>query len=440
VITDLVDQLATGKPAEAEKAFAGLWRETLPALQEALRKHAGSVAKQFEPPLRLFDHIIDIAACRFARGEEVAADRLLKTVGSVLDVLRNGAPAGGLLGAHGKCPREVMSQIHDTRLRCAFRLMEVNLGTISPWPKEAGKAAPGSGDAARLEEAIGEFNEGQRILQEYAGWQDRRYDNYVCFLNTHRARAAYLGREYALAYLFLDAARAAVRRPSRGSDFSTLAVIVLHQAECLMLHADDELTRAPADPTVLASARTKLDRARTALGQVHTFLERGRPQVWAWAWLRVLEAQLAHESILWAFDGGADDPIGRDDEPFRRGLTAVRLGLDCSGPCRRRQMELDILWWQLFLCHKVRLGRAGMYQEHLEAWRVLNVETGLGAYYGGREDLLEQFKGPPPRKPTRQIVLRLEVRLLRGDGMPLSGRPGRAPKTPAAGKGKRARR
>jgi hypothetical protein len=391
-------------------------RQLVEKILPMLQKQPGSAAEQFSPLFRLLDHLIEISVCQFALAkeepEEERARELLRQVREVCGFALDEA------GPLKNCLREMASQIHDVRVRCAFRLMEINLGSMSAWEK-------GPQRKPLLDEVIGEFTEGQRILQEYTGWQGRQYDHYVCFLNTLRARAAYLQHprgEFALAYLFLDAARGAIRRPVRGSDLSALATILLHQAECLMLHADDELKASPG-PSEMASAKVKLDRARTALKQGHTFLERGRPQVWAWTWLRVLEAQLEHEQLVWSFDNRTTETDALYDETLRKGLTAIRIGLDSCRPNKRREQELEVLWWQFFICFMLRPSRPAMAMaaEERDAWQRLNQETGLDAFYEKRSKKIEDIAGESdvPTPLTRKAILALEDRLLKLEGMPL---------------------
>src|SRR5262249_5758445 len=148
-------------------------------------------------------------------------------------------------------------QVDDAQVRCAIRLMEARLGAVCPWSVDK--------DDKNISAAIAAFEDGQKVLQEYVGWRDRKYHNYACFLNTHRARAAYLDGEFSQAYQFLDAARAAIRRPDRGSEFSALAIVDLHHAECLVHHADAILKnpKGTHDASPRA-AKEKLKRAQTS--------------------------------------------------------------------------------------------------------------------------------------------------------------------------------
>jgi hypothetical protein len=485
-LAKLAQELVNGEP---QQAFRSLVLRLLPNLLVPLPalQQESTASVHLGVLVRLLDHIVEVAGCMASLGNESAAKQWLQLVRDVCKValtkggpeaerrlLQFFAPAGeGALRelvrqvceALAQCPSDVRSQVQDVRVRCAFRLMEVNLRSISPWARGSDPARKSS-----LREAINEFTEGQHVLQEYTGWQDRHYDKYVCFLNTLRARAAYLphtraGRwkerpgeadrepkgaggmckgEFALAYLFLDAARSAIRRPTKGSDFSALAVVLLHRAECLMLHADDDLDKKLAGDAERASAKAKLDRARTALHQTHTFLERGRPQVWAWTWLRVLEAQLEHEVIVWHLGGDAADGQARREcgEALRKGLRSVRIGLDSCLPGAQRRKELTILWWQFYFCFALEAWTTAPTKEKanerrgklLNEWGKLNDEADLKTLYRENAAMAEHHLVPgtinagPPL--TRKALLAAEDHLLRAPGMPLF-RKGDTPRRPA---------
>jgi hypothetical protein len=473
-VTQLANELVNGQP---QKVFHSLVQRLLPKLSAPfpVRRQEQFASVDLGVLFRLLDHVVEVAACMASLGNEDAAKQLLGLVRAVCKLaLNKEAPEAAryllqlfraigdvaadklvrlICAALANCPREVRRQVQDVRVRCAFRLMEVNLRSISPWAKDSRPARESS-----LHAAIDEYTEGQHVLQEYTGWQDRHYDKYVCFLNTLRARAAYLphtrdrwdkerpgkagGRpkrattckgEFALAYLFLDAARSQIRRPMKGSDFSALAIILLHRAECLMLHADDELDKASAGDAEKASAKSKLDRARTALHQAHTFLERGRPQVWAWTWLRVLEAQLEHEVIVWHLGGGAADEQAPREcaAALRKGLRSVRIGLDSCRPSAQREKEMKILWWQFYACVVLKdLTTAPTKEKALEergtllnTWKQLNAEAGLETLYRANESMAEHHLVPgniaADLPLTRKALLAVEDRLLRVQGMPL---------------------
>ena len=339
LITDLGGQLSQGVVGRAEHAV-----ELIKRCSNAIFPHVQHQehAETHKEGVRFFDHLIDMAACATGAGDRKLATKLLE---SIPDSLRQ-------LGA---LSRSTAAHVRDVRVRYVFRRMEASLRTISPWNKQNRKEE----DNELLKQVIVEFREGEGCLGEFSGWLDRRYEHYVCCLNTLRARAAYLMKDFLHAYKFLDAARSAVRRPVRSSEHSANAIILLHQAECLMLHADYNLTGAiQGNPTsdsgsVRASAgraRAKLKRAHTSLKHARTLLEAGRPHVWAWTWLRVLEAQLWHEFFLWSFDHKRSHRGERERQTMvQRGLHAIRIGLDSSGKDAHRKKELTILWWQFFL-------------------------------------------------------------------------------------------
>jgi len=225
-----------------------------------------------------------------------------------------------------------------------------------------------------------------------------------------------------------------VRRPARASEFSANAVILLHQAECLMLHADHNVSR---DGGLLMSTRAKLARARTSLKQAHTLLEQGRPHVWAWTWLRILEAQLEHERLLWSIAAGR--PANERERMIVSALKSIRVGFDScavdapagteeafTGP-RHRERELIILWWQLFCIHCAPYPPTD--PDTLKGWQDLNEKADLGEFCQRQTKLEDAWIFILAQTGwTRQELLDVEKNLMIQPGMPLEYRA--EPNTP----------
>lgn len=416
---------------------------------------------------RLLEHLVECAHCRLEQGNtqrENSARELLERVRGVCQAILHPEIPSVAFSQYGilsrRAPRTERNHCNDVRIRCAHRLMEAYLRPVCIWK-------PAESDSAMLQNAVAEYADVQGALQEYRGWQDRSYYHYACFLDTLRARAAYLQRpnrnatpapseedrrrlekRFSLAYLFLDAARSAIRQPLKGSDWSAIAIIHLHHVECEMLHANDEVERASE---ARESAREKLKRAESHLNQARISLQHGRPQIWAWTWIRILEAQLVHEGLL---DALTSAPAAAKDGAFRRGLEAIRRGLGTCGENERRKEQLDVLWKQFTTCYIVdcvladrKAPASEVIPQAANQWEQVNRLAGLANYHSSkpmdrfvvltnlrRLESVLQMDAPAPR---RADLIQWENSLIREQD--LTGHAAAAPDVAAKPRKKRRR-
>jgi hypothetical protein len=351
--------------------------------------------------LRLLDHVFDIAVCmKSLRANTKQVASLMTRVQEVTTDIETSVTA------------PVRPLARRARVRCAFRLVDLWTGRANPW-------RPENGEEEWLKNSGKQFNLGQEILQEYPGLADRDDARYTCSLNTVGARAAYLQDHFSRAYQLLDTAQAAVWPRDRGDDRTSIAVCLMHRAECLMLHAEFQLrthsgheegnSHVGIEPNVWGGARGKLEGARTELTQAHELLLQGRPNNWWWTWLYVLFARFHHEWFALCLDASGPKmwpcsgqqgpsllPFSHPSKRYLKGiLNAIRDGLETVRTDVQRRHELSILWWQAFICHIFReqgiarnfwenkKGFPCLWPENLdiaglwEQWQDANKEAGL---------------------------------------------------------------
>jgi SIR2-like domain len=335
--------------------------------------------------LRMLDHLIEIADC-VASPETLSPKNDSPKVSRIVELLeRVEYEAHNVKNWMKDRTSAIQQQFNDLRVRIAISKMRLEMNRFGAW----WYSSTADASATSLEKARKAYQTGQVALQEYTGWLDRDSNRYACRLNTLRARAAYLNGEFALGYMFLDEARAAIGRPSRGSDYSTLGICLLHLAECLLLDAQtirrtDYQTGEhwERDPHV---RRQTFDRGLTVLEQAQSYLARGRPQLWAWQWLQIIRLQLEVQKIMHSVQDAkskssavlSDEKVTDFMAPALRALSFGRdLSMGNEADVRSFDEFLNVHLCQQFaaakdetVTHQVK----EQWQQFLKPWRLDNL-------------------------------------------------------------------
>jgi hypothetical protein len=143
------------------------------------------------------------------------------------------------------------------------------------------------------------------------------------------------------------------------------------------------------------------------------------------------------------------------------GIHYVRLGLETAGLEPRRLLGLEVLWWQLLICHLTlgHFSNATVRRNSTVSWKKLNKQNGLMGFDESidakidaavemissslqlevterisRSDFFNESRETPEDRGTavipmnrqnaqgifRRLILGLEKELLRHEGMPLN--------------------
>lgn len=327
---------------------------------------------QFKEPhasnaYRLAHHVYDIAIC--AKSLRIKP----KAVQQVFETLRR--ECNGLL-EQSDLRESLRRRFRSISAGSAFRIADLATEQVSGWPP-----ANHDDDKTQIRLALDMVQKGRATLEEYPGLEDPEDARVRCFLNTMGGRAAYLNDDFALAHELLDLAESAVLGWMKsGANRTSVGVCRLHRANSLMLNADYQLRTKTdqkssdrpqgIDIELWHNARAKLEAARNSLVDAYEVLPSGRPNVWWWTWLCQLAAQWNHECFALCFDSNEEihplsqQPLRFDklangrakhrylslDEPLTSALRAIHDGWACSRDDKRRREELQVLWWQLFIC------------------------------------------------------------------------------------------
>jgi hypothetical protein len=383
--SSVVEKDAQGEGLLDDESLATLTRVV--ARRDVLDLYAKGSVEYVDKGSRLIEHLLEIGLCLKGMRDYGRATSVFLAVNECL-------PRPPVLSG------QFRSRVVATEVACSFRLMEVYLSQVHPWPL-TGEHSARNGEF--LEMALKEFDKGWNLLRTFAGWDDREYGRYKCYLNSLGSRVAYLQNKFYQAYLLLDDARAAVYRALDTAGQTALAVCYLHQSECLMLRADYGMKglggeRAEANIEErkrggegVRKAQDRLQVAGMRLNRAEGFLRlgagillKGQRNVWWCTWTSLLQGQLEHERFALSMSPRPLEPEDAFREGcIRRGLRAIAMGLGNIQKDRVRRGELATLWWQLLLC--VHACRPEETLGFTAEWKNVNRMYGLGWFVAEQE-------------------------------------------------------
>jgi serine/threonine protein kinase len=371
---------------------------------------------------RLMQHVMDIAICIQGLHCGSAARALFDRLRADLQPLCSNSDETNQ-GTSGSDHNGAAKWAIKIACAASVRLMESWNSEIDTW------------DAPELR--VGELDsitfEYQRAIQElqYRFRESRAsFARSICTMKSLFARTRYLRKQFEDAHILLDEAMASVSYEPDTNERMALATCELRRAECLMLEADYNCSLLVAIPERIELVRAQLNLAGSSLEHAWHILSAEPGHVWRWSLMFLGRIQLVHEEILFTFlSESALSPIFREarSQLLRKGLAAVSAGLDNVEKDRKRWKQIEMLWWQFYLCFIID------QPEHLsdanEAWMRLNSRGSLqwfgqiqmqqrySEYNAAIEAcinrVMSRLAGPSEGRGYRDVVVDFEQSVLR---------------------------